>query len=87
MGRKLRVGNLSSSVTNEDLCVRFGQSGTVKSAEVIRDQHTGRSKGFVCVELATDAQTLAAMSRLNFSQHGGSTTGVSLVRSKRTTSP
>jgi RNA recognition motif-containing protein len=87
MGKKLRVVNLSSSVTNEDLFRKFGQFGTVESAEVMRDQHTGRSKGFGFVEMATDAQALAAIRRLNFSQYGGLTMGVSAIRSKRTSNP
>lgn len=87
MGKKLRVVNLSSSVTNEDLLVKFGQFGTVEFADIARNRHTGRSKGFGFVEMATDAQAQAAISRLNFSQYGGLTMGVSAVRSKRTRNP
>lgn len=87
MGKKLRVGNLPHSVTDEDLCTKFGQFGTVESAEVIRDKHSGRSKGIGFVKMATDAQAQAAISRLNFSQYDGLTMGVSAVRSKRPRNP
>lgn len=83
MGKKLRVVNLSSSVTNEDLFRKFGQFGTVESADVVRDQHTGRSKGFAFVEMATDAQARTAIDRLNFSQYDGLTVGVSEARPRR----
>jgi cold-inducible RNA-binding protein len=81
MGKKLRVGNLPSSVTNEDLVAKFSQFGTVQFADVARDQHTGRSKRYGFIKMATDAQAQAAIRRLNFSQYDGLTIGVSAVRS------
>jgi len=87
MGIKLRVGNLSPSVTNEELCAKFSQFGTVEFVDVVRDQQTGQSKGFGFVQMATDAQAQAAISRLNFSQYGGLTMGVSSVRPERVMSP
>jgi RNA recognition motif-containing protein len=83
MGKKRRVGNLSSPVTNEDVCVEFGQFGTVESAAVIRGQHTGRSKGFGFVEMATDAQAQTVIDRLSFSQYDGLTMGVRQARPRR----
>jgi RNA recognition motif-containing protein len=83
MGKTLRVGNLPFSITSEDLLVKFGQFGRVESADVIRDEKTGRSKGFAFVEMATDGQARAAIDRLNFSQFQGLTMGVSEARSMR----
>jgi hypothetical protein len=46
LGKKLYVGNLSYSVTNQSLEDIFAEFGAVRSAQVIQDRDTGRSKGF-----------------------------------------
>ena len=46
MGRKLYVGNLPYSASEQDLLEKFGTCGTVESAKLITDRDTGRSKGF-----------------------------------------
>jgi cold-inducible RNA-binding protein len=48
---KLYVGNLSYSVTNQTLEDMFAPYGSVRSAQVIQDRETGRSKGFGFVEM------------------------------------
>src|SRR5262249_6513110 len=60
MGKKLYVGNLAYAVTDSDLQQMFEAHGTVQSAQVIIDRDTGRSKGFGCVEMASDAEAQAA---------------------------
>jgi RNA recognition motif-containing protein len=59
------VGNLSYSTTEDDLRASFGNFGEVTSAAVIKDQETGRSKGFGFVEMATDEEAKEAMNSLN----------------------
>ena len=54
MGKRLYVGNLSYSVTNESLEELFAQFGAVQSAQVVMDRDTGRSKGFGFVEMAEE---------------------------------
>jgi len=71
MGTKLYVGNLSYSTTNEQLSEMFHAFGTVRSAQVIEDRMTGRSKGFGFVEMDTDAEAQAAISGLNGQMKGG----------------
>ena len=71
MGKKLYVGNLSYSVTDQDLTSLFSQCGTVESAKVISDRDTGRSKGFGFVEMSSDAEAEAAISQLNEKDHDG----------------
>lgn len=61
MESKLYVGNLSYDVTDEDLLDLFAQAGTVKSAAVIKDRDTGRSKGFGFVEMSTAAEAQKAI--------------------------
>jgi RNA recognition motif-containing protein len=51
VAKKLYVGNLAYSVTNEDLKDLFSQSGTVESVAVISDKFSGQSKGFGFVEM------------------------------------
>ena len=65
MGKKLYVGNLPFSVTEESLQQLFAQAGTVESATVIMDRATGRSKGFGFVEMSSDQETTDAISKLN----------------------
>ena len=65
MGAKLYVGNLSFEVGNSDLEQMFAPHGSVRSAQVIMDRDTGRSKGFGFVEMSADGEATAAISALN----------------------
>lgn len=65
MGKKLFVGNLPFSATDQLLMDTFSQCGTVESAKVIVDRDTGRSKGFGFVEMGSDAEAAAAISKFN----------------------
>ena len=65
MGKKLYVGNLSFSVTEQTLQSTFAPYGTVETVNLITDRDTGRSKGFGFVEMRTDAEAGAAISALN----------------------
>ncbi len=62
MGKKLYVGNLAYSVTSATLEQLFSQYGAVRSAEVIQDRDTGRSKGFGFVEMVDDKGAQDAIS-------------------------
>lgn len=65
MGRKLYVGNLPYSATEQSLREAFAESGTVDSVSVITDRDTGQSKGFAFVEMGTDAEAQAATQAMN----------------------
>lgn len=65
MGRKLYVGNLPYSVTEQALQTAFSEHGTVETVNLITDRDTGQSKGFGFVEMSTDAEANAAISGLN----------------------
>ena len=71
MGKKLYVGNLPYSATEQDLLDKFAESGTVESAKLITDRGTGRSKGFGFVEMASDAEAQAAIDALNGTDYDG----------------
>ena len=59
------VGNLSWSMTDEDLSTLFSEYGTVTSAKILKDKMNGRSKGFGFVEMEDDEQAKAAIAALN----------------------
>ena len=65
MGRKLYVGNLPYSVTEEGLVDKFSPFGQVESAKLVTDRDTGRSKGFGFVEMSSDAEAQAAINGLH----------------------
>jgi hypothetical protein len=65
MGRKLYVGNLPYSASQETLQDTFSQCGTVDSVNVIMDRETGQSKGFAFVEMSSDSEAQKAMDELN----------------------
>ncbi len=71
MSKKLYVGNLSYNVTSSDLEQMFSSHGQIRSAEVIMDRTTGRSKGFGFVEMETDQDANNAITALNGQQHDG----------------
>jgi cold-inducible RNA-binding protein len=71
MGRKLFVGNLAQAVTDTTLSKVFEACGTVRSAEVVLDRHTGCSRGFALVEMATDEQARTAIKSLNLKEVEG----------------
>jgi RNA recognition motif-containing protein len=71
MGKKLFVGNLPFSATDQVLNEAFAQVGTVESAKVITDRETGRSKGFGFVEMSSDAEAAEAISRFNGAELDG----------------
>lgn len=71
MGTKLYVGNLSYEVTSSSLEELFAPFGTVRSAQVIQDRETGRSKGFGFVEMSDDNAARAAIQGLNEQTHDG----------------
>ncbi len=71
MGRKLYVGNLPDSATEQDLSDKFAACGTVDSVKLITDRVTGRTKGFGFIEMASDAEAQAAIDSLNGADYEG----------------
>ncbi|MBN8787163.1 MAG: RNA-binding protein [Terrimonas sp.] len=60
----LYVGNLSWTMTEDDLRTLFEQYGTVSSIKIVKDRETGRSKGFGFVEMENDTEAQNALSSL-----------------------
>lgn len=80
MGKKLYVGNLPYSATDEQLHEKFSAVGAVESTKVIFDRDSGRSKGFGFVEMADDAGAQAAIDQFNGQDFGGRNLIVSEAR-------
>ena len=59
------VGNLSYEVTEEDLKEAFGAFGGVDTVKIIKDNYTGRSKGFGFVEMSAKSEAQSAIEGLN----------------------
>jgi RNA recognition motif-containing protein len=71
MGKKLYVGNLPFSATDQILSDTFAQCGSVESAKIIIDRDSGRSKGFGFVEMSTEAEAQDAISKFNGADYDG----------------
>ncbi|MDA8088537.1 MAG: RNA-binding protein [Nitrospiraceae bacterium] len=65
MSKKIYVGNLSYATTEDDLRRVFEEMGEVQSVKVIKDEVTGRSKGFGFVEMTSDENADRAIQSLN----------------------
>lgn len=71
MAKKLYVGNLAFSVTDDELMQAFTSFGNIASARVVMDRMTGRSKGFGFVEMEDDGQADEAINKMNGQTIGG----------------
>ena len=65
MGKKLYVGNLPFSVTEDSLIDKFSECGTVDSGKLIIDRDSGRSKGFGFVEMSSDSEAQDAIEKFD----------------------
>jgi RNA recognition motif-containing protein len=71
MAKKLYVGGLPYSSTEDALKSAFAECGAVESANIIMDRMTGRSKGFGFVQMSNDAEADAAIAKWNGADFGG----------------
>ena len=80
MEAKLYVGNLPYNTVDDDLQTLFSQAGTVKSAQVIKDRESGRSKGFGFVEMSSSEEANAAINMFHGKDFNGRPLTVNLAR-------
>jgi cold-inducible RNA-binding protein len=80
MAKKLYVGGLPYSTTEDQLREAFAQAGAVSSAIIIMDKMTGRSKGFGFVEYASDDDAAKAIDMWNGKDFGGRSLTVNEAR-------
>ncbi|MEU2955780.1 RNA recognition motif domain-containing protein [Streptomyces xanthochromogenes] len=86
MNKRLYVGGLSYSVDDDGLRELFMTCGEVSFVKVIRDFHSGRSKGFGFVEMATPEEAKGAITELHGSLHERRTISVSEANPPETAS-
>jgi RNA recognition motif-containing protein len=77
--KKIYVGNLPYSATEDELRDLFGQHGEVSSVSLVNDRETGRPRGFGFVEMAGEDAD-AAIQALDGAQMGGRTLKVNEAR-------
>ncbi len=83
MGRKLYVGNLPDSATEQDLSVKFAAFGIVKSVKLITDRYSGRGKVFCFIKMMSESEAHAAIDSLNGSDYEGRPMKVNEARTLR----
>ena len=81
MTTKLHIGNMPRTTTEREIEGLFRPFGLVSSVEFTKDTSSGLNNGCGTVEMDSDSDAQSAISRLNFSQYGGCTIGVSRKRS------
>ena len=83
MSKKLYVGNLPFSSTEEDLRAVFERHGSVDSVNVITDRETGRPRGFAFVEMSEASAADDAIRSLDGSDLGGRSIRVNEAQDRR----
>jgi RNA recognition motif-containing protein len=82
MGRRLFVGNLSFNTDERRLEELFQSVGPVDSVNIVRDQATGRARGFAFVEMQSDEAAQNAIQQLNEKELDGRKLAVNEARPK-----
>ncbi len=80
MSAKLFVGNLSFSVTENDLQDAFAAHGTVVEANLMMDRATGRPRGFGFVTMSTPEEAQKAIEALHGKELAGRALTVNIAR-------
>lgn len=80
--QNLFIGSLAYATTDDSLKAFFETIGEVKSARVVMDRESNRSKGFGFVEYADEANNNKAVDQLNGKELDGRPINVSLARPK-----
>ncbi|MBN2689722.1 MAG: RNA-binding protein [Gammaproteobacteria bacterium] len=78
--KKLYVGNLPYSATEDEIRDLFSQYGELESVNLIIDRETGRIKGFGFVEYKNQADAENAINALNEKDLGGRALNVNMAK-------
>ena len=82
MAKRIFVGNLPFSATEDQLRALFSAHGEVASVNIITDKFTNRSRGFAFVEMSDDAAATAAIAAINQQQLDGRALTVNEARER-----
>ena len=83
MAKKLYVGSLEHTVTEEELRTLFSEHGEILSLTIVRDRYSGRPRGFGFVEFANNEDAQKAKQALNGQDLKGRTLRVEDAREQR----
>ena len=83
MGKKVYVGNLPFSSTEQDIREAFERHGSVASVNVITDRETGRPRGFAFVEMEEASAADDAIRALDGTDFGGRNIRVNEAQERR----
>ncbi len=81
MSKKIYVGNLPFSATEDEIREAFAEHGEVESVNLITDRETGRPRGFGFVEMASGADE--AIQALDKTSMGGRSLTVNEARPRK----
>lgn len=84
---RLFVGNLSYNTLENDLVDYFGQAGLVRSADVVFDKFTGKSRGFAFVEMGSPDEANKAVEMFHNKEFQGRNLTVNVARPKEERAP
>ena len=87
MEKRLYVGNLSYSSTEDTLEELFAQAGTVVKCELMLDKFTSRSRGFAFVEMGTHEEAEKAVEMFNEQDLDGRNLRVNIARPREERPP
>jgi len=83
LGKRLYIGNIPFSATEEELRELFARHGTVTGVDLITDRETGRPRGFAFVEMEDSAAADAAIEAVDGSDLGGRNIRVNEAQERR----
>jgi RNA recognition motif-containing protein len=83
LSKKLYIGNIPFTATEDQLRALFEKHGAVQSVSVISDRETGRPRGFAFVEMAEPSGAQAAIRVLDGTDFGGRTLRVNEAQDRR----
>ncbi len=87
MEKRLYVGNLSYSTTEDSLEALFAQAGTVVKCELMLDKFTSRSRGFAFIEMDTPEEANKAVDMFNDQELDGRNLRVNIARPREERPP
>ncbi len=80
--KRIYVGNLSHTATDDDLRQAFAQYGAVSVVDIVKDRQTGRPRGFAFVEMPDGNEADNAIKQLNLAEISGRSITVNEARPK-----
>jgi RNA recognition motif-containing protein len=87
MEKRLYVGNLSYSTTEDTLETFFQQAGDVVKCELMLDKFTSRSRGFAFIEMGTPEEAQKAVDMFNEQELEGRNLRVNIARPREERAP